>query len=89
MTFKLIKMCSIRGDVTAGEVHKVSHNNTNANFTVAVYGLAVSGYQLASYAYPAGIIYSSAPSQAPTQSPGEFHISYIFCKFMLTSVIFL
>ena len=50
------EMCSIRGEVTAGAVHEVSHEDENVKFTVAVYGLGVSG-QTSSYAYLAGIGY--------------------------------
>ena len=33
------EMCSVRGDVTAGAVHTVSHTDSEAKFTVSVYGL--------------------------------------------------
>ena len=46
-------MCSVRGDVTAGSVHTISHGDSEVKFTVAVYGLG-EDYS-ASYAYPAAI----------------------------------
>ena len=46
-------MCSVRGDVTAGAVHTISHGDSDVKFTVAVYGLGVD--YPASYAYPAAI----------------------------------
>ena len=45
------KMCAVRGSVAADASHTVSHEDANAYFTVAVYGLSV----YSSYAYPAGI----------------------------------
>ena len=50
-------MCSVRGEVTAGAVHKVSHEDENVKFIVAVYGLVVTS-NWASYAYLANIRYS-------------------------------
>ena len=48
------EMCSVRGNVSAGAVHTISHEDENANFTVAVYGLD-SGPASASYAYIAAL----------------------------------
>ena len=52
------EMCSVRGNVTAG-VHTISHEASEAKFTVAVYGLGVRNnythnYET-SFAYPASI----------------------------------
>ncbi|XP_072048471.1 uncharacterized protein [Amphiura filiformis] len=44
------EICIIRGHVTTG-VHTVSHQDPDAKFTVAVYGLRQAG---SAYAYPAG-----------------------------------
>ena len=51
------EMCSVSGNVTAGAVHTVSHEDGNVNFTVSVYGLSVDTSHKASYAYLAGIRY--------------------------------
>ena len=48
------EMCSVRGNVSAGEVHTISHEDESVNFTVAVYGLE-SSYANPSYAYLAGL----------------------------------
>ena len=64
---KSVEMCSVRGEVTAGAIHEVSHEDGNVNFIVAVYGLVVSGHA-ASYAYLAGIGYL-----------GMKHLFTIFC----------
>ena len=52
------EMCSVGGEVTAGAVHEVSHEDENVKFIVAVYGLqAAVCCEVASYAYLAGIGY--------------------------------
>ena len=51
------EMCSVRGSVTAGAVHTISHDDGNVRFTAAVYGLVlfVGSSHPGSYAYCAGI----------------------------------
>ena len=52
------EMCSVRGNVSAGEVHTISHEDGNVNFTVAVYGQESIYADSASFAYLADIKFS-------------------------------
>ena len=48
------EMCSVRANVTAG-VHTISHEASEAQFTVAVYGFGVDNNYETSFAYPSSI----------------------------------
>ena len=59
------EMCSVSGNVTAGAVHTVSHEDGNVNFAVSVYGLSANTYHRASYAYLAGKRYLGKKNTSP------------------------